>query len=139
MTVNTQRLADTFDALVRIDSESKDELAVSEFISGLFSNLGAQIITDNSQAQTGSNTGNLLARFEGNQGLEPLLIGAHMDTVTPGRGIIPVFKDGLFSSEGDTILGSDDKSAIAIMYEAMCVLQEAGVDFCPLELVFYRV
>lgn len=136
MTVNRQRLADTFDALVRIDSESKNEGAVSEFISGLFSKLGAEMISDHSRAETGSNTGNLLARFTGKPGLEPLLIGAHMDTVTPGRGIVPVLRDGVFFSEGETILGSDDKSAIAIMYETVCVLQETGIEFCPLELVF---
>ena len=56
MTINRKRLADTFDALVRIDSESKDEAAVCEFIAGLFSNLGAEIITDKSQKETGSNT-----------------------------------------------------------------------------------
>ena len=136
MTVNRQRLADTFQRLVRIDSESKNESGVCNYIAGLFAELGAEIIIDNSQARTGSDTGNLLARFDGNDGLEPLVIGAHMDTVTPGRGIVPVFSDGVFTSQGETILGSDDKSAIAIMYEAMCVLRETGVAFCPLEWVF---
>jgi tripeptide aminopeptidase len=78
----------------------------------------------------------MVARFEGGAGLAPLLISAHMDTVSPGRGIVPIFKDGVFASSGETILGSDDKSAIAIIYEAMCVLRESGVVFCPLELVF---
>ncbi|MEW6079496.1 MAG: M20/M25/M40 family metallo-hydrolase [Thermodesulfobacteriota bacterium] len=136
MTVNRERLADTFRSLVTIDSESRDELAVSGFIAGLFSGLGATIVRDDSLAGTGSNSGNMVARFEGRAGLDPLLIAAHMDTVSPGRGIAPVFKDGVFFSSGETILGSDDKSAIAVMHEAMCVLKESGVDCCPLELVF---
>ncbi len=136
MAVNRQRLADTFQSLVKIDSESKNERAVSEYLAGLFSHLGAIIITDDSRAETGSNAGNLVAKFEGVAGLDPLLISAHMDTVSPGRGVVPVFKDGVFTSNGDTILGADDKSAIAIMYETMCVLRESGAAFCPLELVF---
>ena len=134
--INRERLADTFQSLVSIDSESGDELAVSNYIAGLFSRLGGTIVRDNSQNQTGSNTGNLLVRFDGQSGREPLLIGAHMDTVTPGRGVVPVLKDGVFASQGDTILGADDKSAIAIIHEALCVLGQGGAPVCPLELVF---
>jgi len=88
MTVNRERLADTFRSLVTINSESRDELAVSGFIAGLFSQLGATIVRDDSLAGTGSNTGNMVARFAGRSGLEPLLIAAHMDTVSPGRNIL---------------------------------------------------
>ncbi len=137
MTVNGKRLGDTFESLVKIDSESKNEMAVSRFIADLFSSLGGTIVRDDaSRTGTGSNSGNLLVRFAGKTNKEPLLIGAHMDTVGPGRGIVPVFENGVFASSGETILGADDKSAIAIIYEAMCVLRESGIDYCPLELVF---
>jgi tripeptide aminopeptidase len=59
-----------------------------------------------------------------------------MDTVQPGVGIRPVFEDGIFRSAGDTILGADDKSAIAILLEAIEVLNAADQPTAPLEFVF---
>lgn len=134
--VNRERLAETFEALVKIDSESRDERAVCDFIAGIFREMGAETVIDAANEALGGNTGNLVVRFKGNGHGEPLLIGAHMDTVSPGTNIKPVFNDGMFSSEGNTILGADDKSAVAIIIEAMRQLQENGVDCCPLELVF---
>ncbi len=86
--------------------------------------------------RSGSNTGNLIARFRGTAKDPPLLLNAHMDTVEPGKGVIPVFKDGIFTSDGTTILGADDKSAIAILLETIRVLQENNLPYGPLELVF---
>ncbi|MDM8526560.1 M20/M25/M40 family metallo-hydrolase, partial [Desulfococcaceae bacterium HSG8] len=83
----------------------------------------------------GSNTGNLIARFKGNTPAPPLLLNAHMDTVEPGRGITAILKDGVFTSDGTTILGADDKSAIAILFETIRVIQENNLPLCPLELV----
>ncbi|MBU0987353.1 MAG: M20/M25/M40 family metallo-hydrolase, partial [Proteobacteria bacterium] len=60
---------------------------------------------------------------------------AHMDTVEPGRGITAVLKDGVFTSDGTTILGADDKSAIAIILEIIRVLKEKDLPYGPLEIV----
>jgi tripeptide aminopeptidase len=59
-----------------------------------------------------------------------------MDTVEPGTGIKPVFADGVFRSNGTTVLGGDDKAAIAILLEAVNCLQENRIDFGPMEMVF---
>ena len=45
-------------------------------------------------------------------------------------------KDGVFTSDGTTILGADDKSAIAILFEVLHVLLENRIPHGPLELVF---
>jgi len=58
-----------------------------------------------------------------------------MDTVQPGNGVSVVFKDGRFTSDGTTILGADDKSAIAIILEAISVIRENNLPCCPIELV----
>ncbi|MDL1969088.1 MAG: M20/M25/M40 family metallo-hydrolase, partial [Deltaproteobacteria bacterium] len=86
--------------------------------------------------KTGSNTGNLIARFKGNTKCPPLLLNAHMDTVNPGKGISVLFKDGIITSDGTTILGADDKSAIAIIIETIRILQENNLEYGRLELVF---
>ncbi|MBW2298446.1 MAG: M20/M25/M40 family metallo-hydrolase, partial [Deltaproteobacteria bacterium] len=98
--------------------------------------LGADIVIDDAGEKIGGDTGNLIARFKGNTEAATLLLNAHMDTVEPGRGIVPVFTDGVFTSQGDTILGADDKSAIAIILEVLKVVGENNLACGPLEVVF---
>jgi tripeptide aminopeptidase len=57
-----------------------------------------------------------------------------MDTVQPGEGVSVQFADGVFTSDGRTILGADDKSAIAVILETLCVLKEKGLAHGPLEI-----
>jgi tripeptide aminopeptidase len=64
------------------------------------------------------------------------MFSAHMDTVGPGHGIRPVFRDGVFTSSGDTILGADDKSAIAVILEAVAIIRENDLPHAPMDLVF---
>ncbi len=134
--INKERLADMFCRMVQIDSVSKNEKSVSEEIQKEFKDLGAEFFIDDSSVKTGSNTGNLVVKIKGNVDVPPMILCGHMDTVQPGNGIKPVLKDGVFSSEGDTILGADDKSAIAIIFEILSVLKENKLQHGPLELVF---
>lgn len=134
--VNQQRLADTFIQLVKIDSVSREEGKLAANIKGILESLGARTFVDDAGAKIGSDTGNLTARFEGNTPAPPLLLNAHMDTVEPGRGVSVVFKDGVFTSDGTTILGADDKSAIAIIIETLRILKENDLPHGPLEIVF---
>lgn len=138
--INKDRLAQTFKHLVSIDSISKDEKAVCCEIRKILKSMGAKTVVDGAGDRTGSNTGNLIAKFAGNRlttnaQIKPLLLNAHMDTVEPGRGINAILKDGNFTSSGSTILGADDKSAIAILLETIRVLQENDLPHCPIEIV----
>jgi tripeptide aminopeptidase len=134
--IDATRLGDTFRFLAEIDSVSKDEKQVALEIKHIVEALGAETVFDNAGEKTGSNTGNLIARFQGNSSAAPLMLNAHMDTVSPGKGVSVVFKDGIFTSDGTTILGADDKSAIAIIIETMRVILENDLSHGPLELVF---
>ena len=134
--INENRLRDLFDRLVRIDSVSGKESVISHEIRKIFEAMGADIFIDDSGRQTGSDTGNLIAKFRGNRIVPPLFFNAHMDTVEPGEGVMPVFADGVFTSDGTTILGADDKSAIAIIVEAMRVVLENDLPHGPIEVVF---
>ncbi|QTA81923.1 Peptidase T [Desulfonema limicola] len=133
--VNQDRLADLFKFLVKIDSVSKEEADISLEIQKILKSMGAEIIIDNAGEKIGANTGNLIARFKGTVAAPPIMMNAHMDTVEPGRGVKPVFKDGIFTSDGTTILGADDKSAIAVLIEAVRSLQENNIPHSPVELV----
>lgn len=133
--INERRLRDLFEYLVQIDSVSRQEGVISREIRKILESMGADIFIDDSGRHTGSDTGNLIARFKGNRAAPPLFFNAHMDTVEPGKGIKPQFADGVFVSDGTTILGADDKSAIAIIIEAMRVIQENDLPHGPIEVV----
>jgi tripeptide aminopeptidase len=133
--INRERLIATFRFLVGIDSVSRQEGDIAEELKKILESMGAETVFDGAGKMTGSNTGNLIARFKGNKNVPPLLLNAHMDTVEPGRGVVPVLRDGVFTSDGTTILGADDKSAIAVLIEVMTVLKEKNMTCGPIEMV----
>jgi tripeptide aminopeptidase len=134
--INKERLAETFRFLVEIDSVSKEEGQICLKIQKIVESMGAEAIVDHAAAKTGSETGNLIVKLPGNTYAPPILLNAHMDTVEPGRGVRPVFNNGIFTSDGSTVLGADCKSAIAIILEVLRVLQEHNLRHGPLEIVF---
>jgi len=133
--VNPERLADTFKWLAAIDSVSREEADISHRIQQLLTDMGASVKVDDAAAAVGGNAGNVIARFAGDPSVPPLMLNAHMDTVEPGRGVTPILADGIFRSGGTTILGADDKSAVAIIIETMRVLREKRLPHGPIEVV----
>jgi tripeptide aminopeptidase len=134
--VNRNRLAETFKFLAEIDSVSREERTISRAIQSRLESMGAETVVDGAGDKIGGNTGNLIARLKGNRPVPPLLLNAHMDTVEPGKGVTAVLWDGVFTSDGTTILGADDKSAVAIILETLEIIRENDLPCGPLELVF---
>jgi len=134
--IDRERLAQTFSRLVRIDSVSKEEKAISEVLCTILTSMDADISQDDAGEKIGGQTGNIIARFDGNVTVPPMILNAHMDTVEPGRGVEPILENGVFSSKGDTILGADDKSALAVILEVLWILKENRLPHGPLEVVF---
>lgn len=134
--LSAERLAQTFASLAAISSVSRREGVLASELKARLDGLGAETIFDDSAAATGSDTGNLIARLAGTHAGPVLLLSAHMDTVQPGEGITVLFRDGVFTSDGTTILGADDKSAIAVILETLNVLKEDHIPHGPIEIVF---
>ena len=134
--VNSDRLATTFRDLVTVDSVSRSEGDFAELLEKRLTALGAETAFDGAGHPAGSTSGNLIARIDGGVRVAPLLFNAHMDTVEPGRGISATLNEGRFTSSGKTILGADDKSAIAILLEVITLLEEQDLPYGPLEMVF---
>ncbi|MCW7074002.1 MAG: M20/M25/M40 family metallo-hydrolase [Methanophagales archaeon] len=135
--IDRDRLADTFRQLVQMDSPSREEGAVADWIKRtLKKEVGADVIEDQSRNQTGSESGNIIVRIPGTEKVTPLFFNAHLDTVEPGRGIKVIFKDGVFRSDGTTVLGGDDKAAVAILIEVARLLKEHRVSHGPIEFLF---
>ena len=136
MEVNRERLAASFTELCEIDSPSRREGRISRRLQELFRELGAaEIIEDDSARETGAECGNLVVRFDGALELAPIFLSCHMDTVEPAEGVRVRREGDLFTSAGDTILGSDDKSGIAACIEALRLLRETGTPHRPVEMV----
>jgi tripeptide aminopeptidase len=135
--INAERLAKTFIDLCEIDSPSNKEAGIANRLRELFSTLGADALQeDDSATHTGADCGNLLVRFDGRLELAPVFFCCHMDTVQPGEGVRVVRRGDIFSSRGDTILGADDKSGIAIFIEVMQILRENNIPHGPVEFLF---
>lgn len=127
-TVYEDRLLNEFIELVKVDSETGDEAAISRVLKQKFTDLGLEVMDDESSEKTGHGAGNLICTLKGNkEGVEPIYFTSHMDTVVPGAGIEPTVKDGYVASDGTTILGSDDKAGLAAILETIRTLGEKSI------------
>ena len=137
MTINRERLASVFTTLCEIDSPSKQEGRVAVYLKALFTEMGAEVFEDDSASRTGSDCGNLFIRFpESGLAKQPVFFNCHMDTVLPAIGVKVKREGEVFSSAGDTVLGSDDKAGIAALIEVMRTLQEKNIPHGPVEYIF---
>ena len=123
--MNPTRLLDLFCEIVRIESPSRREAAMAARCADELRGLGFSVRFDDSAAQTGADTGNLVAHLPGTAPGH-VVLSAHMDTVQPCAGIEPVVEDGVVRSAGDTILSADDKAGIAAILEGVRSVVEGG-------------
>ena len=124
MQFNEKRMLDRLMEMIRIDSPSFEEKPMTDYLEKYFKDRGFEVYRDNAGEKFGSTGGNILVHIPGTMEGEAVCFNAHQDTVEPGRGIEPVYENGVLTSKGDTILGADDKSGIAMLMELLDVLQE---------------
>jgi tripeptide aminopeptidase len=135
--IERQRITEYIMDLIRIDSLSRKEKEVGLRLKKDVEELGAECFFDDAGEKVNGNTGNLMVKIRGNKpSALPLLLSAHMDTVGPGEGIKPRIEDGVIKSDGTTILGSDDKSGLAIIVEVIRTLKEKDLPHGDIEIAF---
>lgn len=132
--LSKDRLINTFIDLVKISSLSLKEGDFSYFLKSKLEDLGLRVMEDNAGKILGGNSGNLYAYLEGDG--DPILISAHMDTVSPGENISPKIANGYIVSDGNTILGADDKAAISAIIEALQTIRERNENTRKVEFLF---
>jgi tripeptide aminopeptidase len=110
------RLGETFAALCRIDSPSGRERPCADWMASELRAMGLDVKEDQTGEQTGSDTGNLLARLPG-RGDQSVLVCAHLDTVPAVAPIEPVIVNGGWENANEAILGADNKAAVAVALE----------------------
>ena len=135
--VNEKRLVESFVELVKIDSISREEKNLADFLIEKLEDLGLEVIVDQAGEKAKSNCGNIIARFKGNiKEATPIMFSAHMDTVVPGKNINPLCDGEKIVSDGKTILGADDKAAIAALLESLHIIKEKNISHGDIEIVF---
>jgi tripeptide aminopeptidase len=114
------------------------ERAAADLVTAYLRDLGLAVDEDDVGPAIGSDTGNLYCRLEadGVAGT-PIFLCAHLDTVPPQGPIEPtVGEDGIVRNAAGTILGADDKSAVAVMLEAAARIVHEGRRHAGVELLF---
>lgn len=144
-----KRLVENFKELVSFDAESYHERAIADYLKARLEKLGLEVTEDDSAEILGRKTdepdkapaGNIFALLKSNlpdaAKHEPLLFVGHTDTVHPGKGRKAiVHEDGRITSDGTTVLGADDESALAEILELITVIQEDQIPHPDLEFFF---
>lgn len=134
--VNRNRMTDEFLELLRIDSISLYEKEMARLIRKKLEELGLEIYEDQTAEKIGGNSGNLIATLKGSRQSPVVLFSAHMDTVIPGRGKKPQLQNGVFCSDGTTVLGGDNIAGVEIILEALRILQEDGIQHGDIQVAF---
>ena len=129
--IDSRRLLDTFLAILRIDSYHPNEDPVIDVLRPKLEGAGVRLSVDPHR--------NVLGFWPGSKeraGEEPVLLCAHTDTVRPTPGMEPVIRDGAVHTDGSSVLGADDKAAVAAIVEAVEAIAAEGVPHPPVEVLF---
>jgi tripeptide aminopeptidase len=114
--VNSDRLHERFVRYCEVRSPTGEEREIADTLTAELRAMGLEVSEDDGAKAAEAGAGNLLARSAGRGG-GWLMFCAHIDTV-PHRGQVEVVEDeGVFRSRGETILGADNKAAVAVFME----------------------
>jgi tripeptide aminopeptidase len=131
-----ERLLDDFVRLCQVESPSTQERKVADLVRAELEALGLAVEEDNSAAETGSQTGNLLARIEGPPDARTILLCAHLDTVPLAAPVEVQLENGVLTNAHEGILGADNKAAVATILGAARRLTSQGNSPVGVELLF---
>ena len=127
-----------FTELAAIPSPPGSEREVADRVTAYLRDLGLDVSEDDAGDRIGANAGNLLARLAPSSanGGTPIFLCAHLDTVQPTGPLEPVVEDGVIRNAGGTILGADNKAAVAAMLEAVRLILSENRPHAGIELLF---
>jgi tripeptide aminopeptidase len=120
-----ERLHERFVRLCEIRSPTGEEREIADTLAAELRALGLEVEEDDASGPAEAGAGNLIARLPG-AGEDWVMFCAHVDTVPHGGQIEVVESDGVFRSAGETILGADNKAAVAVFMELVECLAERG-------------
>ncbi|HVM17119.1 MAG TPA: M20/M25/M40 family metallo-hydrolase [Gaiellaceae bacterium] len=122
--------------LAAITSPPGEERPVADVVARYLRDLALEVEEDDAGARIGANAGNLLCRVPGRGSGTPLFLCAHLDTVPPQGPVEPVVEDGVVRNGAGTILGADNKAAVAAMLVAARRIVAENRAHAGIELLF---
>jgi len=125
-----------FTELAAVPSPPGEERDVADRVTAYLRDLALGVDEDDAGARIGSTAGNLLTRLEPTAEGVPLFFCAHLDTVPADGPIEPVIEEGVVRNSAGTILGADNKAAVAVMLEATRRLLAESRPHAGIELLF---
>jgi tripeptide aminopeptidase len=126
-----------FTELAALPSPPGEERVVADRVTAYMRDLGLDVTEDDAGERIGSTAGNLYARVEPTAETgTPLFFCAHLDTVPPEGAIEPVVDDGVVRNAAGTILGADNKAAVAVMLDATRRVLSENRPHAGIELLF---
>src|SRR6266516_994902 len=129
-------VVDLFTELAALPSPPGEERAVADVVIGYLRDLGLAVDEDDAGPKVGSNIGNVYCRLESTDGGSPIFLCAPLDSVPPGGPIEPVIEGGVVRNAAGTILGADNKSAVAAMLEGTRRVLAENRPHSGIELLF---
>lgn len=141
--INKNRLIDEFVTLTKFDSESFNELEIQQYVIKKLKELGLEVKEDNSKdnykkySNNKGITNNIYAYLKGDIKKDSIIIASHLDTVSPGNNKKAVIHEDRITSDGNTVLGADDLSAVASVLEALKVIKENNIKHKDIEFIFF--
>lgn len=134
--LDKDRILKNFLDMVQIDSPSFKESAMAGYLTGFATERRWLARVDNADKLCNGDTGNVIVRIQATGQGEPIAFSAHMDCVPPCLGITPIVDGDIIRSQGETVLGGDDKAGIAAILEAVMHLEEENIPHPDLYLLF---
>ncbi len=113
MRAGLDELRDLFVSLSGIRSPSLEEREIVAAVKDFVRAAGLDAVEDASAALSGCACGNLIVKVAGRGQGTPIALCAHLDTVPLDRAPTVIVENGVVRSDGETILGADDKAAVA--------------------------
>lgn len=116
-----RNVVEEFVKIVQIDSLSLQEEKMFCYLKDRLSHFPVEIeYLPYVLEDIGANSGNLIVKLKANEkNRKSIFFDSHVDTVAPGEGIKPVVTGDRVTSDGSTVLGSDDKAGTAAMIIAL--------------------
>ena len=115
MRAGLDELRELFVRLAGIRSPSLEEREMADAVKDFVRGVGLEAFEDASAALTGGDCGNLIVRLPGRGEGTPIALCAHLDTVPLDRAPTVIVENGVVRTDGETILGADDKAAVAVL------------------------
>lgn len=140
--INKERLIHEFIHLTKFNSESFNEKEIQKYIIDELIKLGVSVKEDNSKdnykkyTNSIGITNNVYGYLKGDR-KDGIILASHLDTVSPGNNKHAIIDKDKIKSDGKTVLGADDLSAVASILEVLKVIKENNLKHKDIELLFF--